>query len=69
MSISILAAENPLVPTTAEVMVSIALIVGGLLLVALVLGFIIFLIKRALDPGRRRRIGDTAEDPRPASNR
>lgn len=52
MSISILAADSPLAPTTAEVMISIALIVGGFLLAALVIGFIIFLIKRPLGPGR-----------------
>ena len=58
MSISILAADSPLVPTTAEVMISIALTVGGFLLAALVVGFIIFLIKRPLGPGRPKRAAD-----------
>ena len=68
MSISILAADNPLVPTTGEVMVSLALIVGGLLLVALVLGFLIFLIKRLLRAGQPKRAADEpqAQSPTPA---
>lgn len=69
MSISILAADNPLVPTTGEVMVSLALIVGGLLLVALVLGFIIFLIKRPLRAGQPRRAADEPQAQSPTPTR
>ena len=69
MSISILAADNPLVPTTSEVLILGGLLVLGLLVAALVVGFIIFLIKRPLRAGQPRRAADEPQDQSPAPTR